>query len=245
MKLRHKIFLGFGIINLVLIVAGYLSIVEFNKLAGTAKKIMKDNYSSIEAGEVMQNSLEVKDRGLLLFLSGDTAEGSRLMNLSDSSFRSAYNYASKHISEKNEAETLTLIIERYNSISRVLEQVRISNEKEIKALVLLSYNPMQGELHAAINDFMELNRNSMFSKVASLSDRIYKINMPIIATIITVFLLTLMFTFIMNKLLLSPIQKIVSLIKPGALPPSIRYNPEATEVQIIENYIKHKIIVKE
>ena len=79
-SLRAKIFSSFMLLVLMLVIAGIMSIIEFNKVGVSIKNVMDDNYKSIEQTKQMLDALEREDSGLLMYLMGNREMGSQTIN---------------------------------------------------------------------------------------------------------------------------------------------------------------------
>jgi two-component system, NtrC family, sensor histidine kinase KinB len=79
LRLKHKLFLGFGGLLFIILIVGTQSISQLTLLGGSIDVILRENYRSVIACELMKESVERVDSGALFVLAGENEKGSSLI----------------------------------------------------------------------------------------------------------------------------------------------------------------------
>ena len=78
-QLRHKLYLGFGGLLVIILVVGIQSVGRLTQLGGSIDVILKENYRSVVACEHMKESVERIDSGAVFVLLGERERGAALI----------------------------------------------------------------------------------------------------------------------------------------------------------------------
>jgi methyl-accepting chemotaxis protein len=209
MGLRAKILIGFLILSSMLLIAGVWSIHELNTIGTSVQKFLDDNYRSVNAAKMMMEALEREDSATLLLLLGNWEEGRKIMDDADTLFQKGLQIAENNITEPDEAAFVELIRSQYNVYKDLLKKPIVGTNKEGN---LRWY--FQG-IHTAFLDvrnsvekLMALNDQAMYDTASDLKSRANRAIMPGIVAIVAAVFFSLMFSYLVNYYVVSPIIKI-------------------------------------
>jgi HAMP domain-containing protein len=209
MGIRIKIFLGFLILALMLLIAGAVSIHELTTIGKSVKKMLDDNYKSIEASRIMLEALEREDSGILLLLMGKWEEGRDILVKSDSMFLAGYEIAENNLTIDGEKEYVREIQGQYIEFKSIWQRPIVGTSKEG------NFSWYYDEAHAkfleikhAVKRLMELNEETMYSTSTFLKNRSARAIMPGIVSILAAIIFTLLFNYFIHFYVASPIVRI-------------------------------------
>ena len=87
--IRHKLFLGFGGLLLIVAAMGLLTMRQIDSLGGAIDVILKQNYRSVIACQEMTESIDHIDSGVLFTFAGHYDEGMSNIRHHEQDFRNA------------------------------------------------------------------------------------------------------------------------------------------------------------
>lgn len=164
MKLRFKILSGFFALALMLALAGVWSIYELNTIGTSAHDMLKDNYQSVHAANIMLEALEREDSGILLLMLGKWEEGRKILDSGDSLFWSGFDIAQHNLTIPGENNYIDIIREKYAHFKQVWEKPIVSTYKERN--VDWYFENIHADFLAtktAINDLRHINSETMYA----------------------------------------------------------------------------------
>lgn len=209
MGIRLKIFLGFGILASMLLLAGFISIHELTSIGKSVIKMLDDNYQSIEASNTMLEALEREDSGILLLLMGNWKEGRKHLLQSDSVFTDALSTAQNNITIEGEGDYIHQIKTSYSQYKQAWKMPIVGTNKEGNFEWYYSESHQQFiQVKRSIKSLMELNQKAMYNTSKALKDRSKRSVMPGIVAIITAVLFTLLFNYFIHHYFAEPIVQI-------------------------------------
>jgi methyl-accepting chemotaxis protein len=209
MGIRIKIFLGFLILALMLMIAGVISIHELTTIGKSVTKMLDDNYKSIEASRIMLEALEREDSGILLLLMGKWDEGRVILEKSDSMFLAGYAIAENNHTIEGEIEYTNDIKRQYFQYKSVWQKPIVGTSKE--GNFSWYYNEAHSnflKIKHSVKDLMDLNQETMYDTSTFLKNRSARAAMPGIVSIIAAIVFTLLFNYFIHYYVASPIVKI-------------------------------------
>lgn len=209
MKLRFKILSGFFALALMLALAGVWSIYELNTIGTSAHDMLKDNYQSVHAANIMLEALEREDSGILLLMLGKWEEGRKILDSGDSLFWSGFDIAQHNLTIPGENNYIDIIREKYAHFKQVWEKPIVSTYKERN--VDWYFENIHADFLAtksAINDLRHINSETMYRTATSIKDRSSRAVMPGIIAIITALVFGTMFNFFINYYVVNPLLRI-------------------------------------
>ena len=206
MGLRTKILSGFLILTMMLVVAGIWSIYELTTVGTSVQKLLDDNYKSINAGKTMIEALEREDSAVLLLLSGKWEQGRSIIESGDELFQRGFTIAQDNVTIPGELAYVDEVNTKY----------KIYKDLWVKPIVDTS---KQGnldwyfqEVHKAFIDaklsvekLIALNDQTMYRTASDLKNRAHRAIMPGIVAILAALIFTVIFNFLINYYVVSPI----------------------------------------
>lgn len=209
MGIRLKIFSGFMVLSLMLLIAGLWSIYELNTFGTSVQSFLDDNYQSIHAAKVMKEALEREDSAILLLLLGKWEEGRDILKSADNLFNQKLKFASTNITISGEQERLESIKLKYAVYKSLWERPIVDTDKEG------NINWYFQEIHSAflavkesINELINLNDQTMYETATRLKNRSNRAIAPGIVAIISALVFTFIFSYLINYYIVSPIIRI-------------------------------------
>lgn len=213
-KLKLKILSGFLLLIALLVVAGTVSIIEFQKLSRSVNQLIEDNYKTIESAREMLEALERTDSGVLLMLLGERDEGLAIIRSAKESFSKSFVIAQNNITEVNEDKYIANIQKLYDDFIQKIDQSIIDKEKGG------NINWYQGETYKsflevkhAVDELMSLNQSSMYGEASLLIDKSHRAIMPGIVAIVGALIFSLILSFFISKYYISPLSSLTDAIK--------------------------------
>lgn len=213
MGIRLKIFSGFLVLSLMLLIAGLWSIYELNTFGTSVQSLLDDNYRSIHAAKVMQEALEREDSAILLLLLGKWEEGRNILNSADSLFNQKLKFAATNITISGEQEHLESIKLKYAAYKSLWERPIVDTAKQG------DINWYFQEIHSAflavkesINELINLNDKTMYKSATWLKNRSNRAIVPGIVAILSALVFTFIFSYLINYYFVSPIIRITERI---------------------------------
>lgn len=205
-SIKWKIFSGFLVLTSMLFVAGSITIFEFITLSRTVNALLDNNYKTMQAASSMLESLEREDSGILLLLSGDKDTGLEMMAAGDSSFQIAYNEAQVHSYNQNDKELINIIHLRYQEYRKLLVGNKIDTISRSKMnWYSITIYPVFVGVKSSIKSVMMHNQEQIYNETTKLKDKSKRAIMPGIVAILSAIILTLLFTYFINKFFVKPI----------------------------------------
>ena len=214
MRLRPKIFSGFLILTLMLLIAGIWSIFELKNMGGSVQNILEDNYKSIMAAKNMIKALEREDSGILLLILGNWNEGREIIASADKLFENELEIATKNLTIPGEQSYIDSIRTKYQSYKRIWEKPIVDTRKQgnLNWYFETAHESFL-DVHSSVDELMYHNDQVMFKTASNLRNKANRSIMPGIVAIISALIFTLLFNFFVNYYFVSPIVRITKNIK--------------------------------
>jgi methyl-accepting chemotaxis protein len=203
----------------MLVVAGTISILEFNWLSTTVHGLIQNNYKSIEASKSMIEALEREDSGILLLMLGELNEGRKILESSDAQFLESFEIAKNNLTEENEEDFIKKIEDRYDNYKSSWGRPIVDTEKQGN-LTWYRTDIHQSFLTTkkAVDELMTLNQQVLFNEASFLREKSKRAIMPAIICIISAVVFSLLLSFFITLYFVSPIVRLtedVNTLKPG------------------------------
>jgi two-component system, NtrC family, sensor histidine kinase KinB len=161
--LRKKLSLGFGGLLLIILIIGGQSIVQFGELGQSIDVILRENYRSVVACQVMKETLERMDSGILFVLLGFGEEGNRLIRTNEARFEKALEAELGNITIPGEGEKAAALKGIFAGYRVVLHRIQgmppaaqQSREGYFKELL-----PLFQQAKDTADDILRMNQNNM------------------------------------------------------------------------------------
>ncbi len=173
-SLRSKIFLGYLLVILILIVVTIWSINNFTSLSDAINNIMVENYQSIKASESMIESLERQDSGILMILNKRRDEGRDTFKKNEQGFYRWLTRAEDNITIEGEEKIIAGINDLYFTYINSFDKFTELEESERRQFYYQEVFPQFNNLKESIRELREINQNTMLeaqNRADSRADR--------------------------------------------------------------------------
>ncbi|OJV37141.1 MAG: hypothetical protein BGO33_11245 [Bacteroidia bacterium 43-41] len=201
---------------LILIIAGVMSIIEFDKVGASIKKVMDNNYKSIEQTKYMIDALEREDSGLLMYLIGNREAGSQTIDSAYSTIENAIQIAQTNITEKDEDKYITNIIKEYDKFHTSVKQIADTSDtltSEEKSIIYLKNQQLYFTAKKSINELMQLNQNGIYKQTDLMKENSKRAMMPAIVSIVVAIVFALLLNFFISEYFINPIHRLIDGMK--------------------------------
>ncbi len=161
--LRRRLALGFGVLLLVVLAQGLLSIREMTKLGGSIDLILRENYRSVVACQQMKEALADIERQALRLLVDSKARVGEPIKSSSAKFAAALAAELDNITlpgEGERAEQLKNLYASYHEEAGKFLSPGLSDEGK-KALYFGRLEPLGQEIARAADEISTLNQDNM------------------------------------------------------------------------------------
>jgi methyl-accepting chemotaxis protein len=213
-SIKWKIFSGFLVLTAMLFVAGSITIFEFVTLSRTVNALLDNNYNTMQAASTMMESLEREDSGILLLLSGDKNTAREMMDAGDSSFQIAYKEAQVHSFSDSDMILIKSILPHYQKYRSLLDWNNIDTLSGNKMnWYSTTIYPVFVNVKSSIKSVMVHNQEQIYHETTRLKDKSKRAIMPGIVAILSAILLTLIFTYFINKFFVKPIMVLTNKVE--------------------------------
>jgi methyl-accepting chemotaxis protein len=214
MGLRFKILSGFLFLILILLIPGVWTIYKLDTIGVSIQKILDDNYASAQAAKSMLEALEREDSGILLLMLGQWEDGREIIEKADRQFEEQLAFAYDNISIEGEHEYLNAIKSVYGTYKNLWKRPIVDTDREG------NLNWYFKEVHKAflsvkeeVNKLMMLNEKIMYKTASDLENRANRAIMPGIIAIVSALIFTMIFIYLVNYFMVSPIIRITDAIR--------------------------------
>jgi two-component system, NtrC family, sensor histidine kinase KinB len=208
--LRRKILVGYGIALVLTIVVFAWAFVSLLHLGQASDAILRDNYKSILAAEVMINAIERQDSATLFMILGYAEEGTSIFHESEIEFLQWLGRAKDNITEEGEGKIVGEIGAGYSSYLAASSQLRLlrqSDPKESGTFYHQSVYPVFRAVRDACTRLREINERAMFNA----SDRAKQIAESAIGSMVVIGLVSLGiglgFSLLLSTLIVRPVRE--------------------------------------
>lgn len=209
MGLRVKILSGFLILALMLLIAGVWSVYQLKSLGTSVQQLLDENYKSINAADIMLESLEREDSGIVLLLLGKWEDGREIINSADTSFDQGYHIASNNVTIPGEGDYIKQINEKYQTYKNLWKKPIVGTKREGDlSWYLTNVHDAFLDTKASINALKALNEKTLYRTASDLKNRANRAVMPGTVAVISALLFSLLFSYFVNHFMISPIIEI-------------------------------------
>ena len=215
-SLRAKIFSSFMLLVLMLVIAGVMSIIEFDRVGASIKNVMDDNYKSIEQTKYMLDALEREDSGLLMYLMGNRETGSQTIDLAYSTIQNAIKLAQTNITERDEEKYIGNIIEEYEKFHTSVKQITdtsVTLTLDEKNEIYLQNQQLFFAAKKSINELMQLNQDGIYKQTELMKENSKRAMMPAIVSIVAAIVFALLLNFFISEYFINPIHRLIDSLK--------------------------------
>lgn len=206
MGLRTKIVSGFLILTMMLVVAGVWSIYELTTVGTSVQRLLDDNYKSIDAGKMMIEALEREDSAVLLLLSGKWKQGRSIVESGETLFQKGFIIAQNNVTIPGEPAYVEEIEARYKIYKDLWVKPIVDTSKEGNLdWYFQEVHQAFLDVKLSVEKLIALNDQTMYRTASDLKNRAHRAIMPGIVAILAALIFTVIFNFLINYYVVSPI----------------------------------------
>jgi two-component system, NtrC family, sensor histidine kinase KinB len=125
--MRSQLLFSHLLLVLLMLVVMIGAVINFALLGGSIRKILKDNYASVRAAQVMKETLERQDSGAAFLLGGEGQLGKIQFETNARLFEEAYQAEAHNITEPGEQQMVNEIGDRYRAYHIAVSQFLSAN----------------------------------------------------------------------------------------------------------------------
>ena len=211
MRIKYKLFAGFLLINIMLVIAGSMSIYELLQLRKKTVTTIDANYIALNRLNTMLKAVESEDRAVLLLLLGQWEDGRNQLSKADSIFRATYLEARSRVKDNT---ALDNIGKQYIVFKHIWELPIVDTKKQGN---LSWYNktfiPSFRKTTSQIEKAMSYSRSRLHAESKQIFEESYTALMPGIVAIISAILMSLLMYFFISRFFSHPINSMLKGLK--------------------------------
>ncbi|MFW6238316.1 MAG: ATP-binding protein [Halanaerobiales bacterium] len=211
-SLRSKIYLGFFIVIILLIIVNLWSISNFGSLSEAINSIMVENYQSIKATENLVESVERQDSSLLMILDGEREDGQSTFRENEQEFYKWLGRAEDNVTIEGENEIIEEISDDYlNYINYFDEFLHLEEGKRdfyYQEILPLFYSVKEG-----IRDLRSINQETMVEAQQRADGRADSAVISTVIISILAVIAALGFGIYLSRIILRPIKDLKRAIR--------------------------------
>ena len=213
MKLRSKILSGFLILALMLLIAGVWSIYQLNTIGTSVQQLLDDNYKSIKAADVMSQALEREDSAILLLM-GNWQEGRNILQSAHLSFMEGFEIALNNLTIPGEKVYVDRIRAKYKAFNDLWTRPIVDTDKQGNLnWYFTTMHKAFLDLKSSVNELKALNEETLYRTASGLKNRANRAVVPGTVAIVSALIFSLIFTYLVNLFMVSPIIRITRSIE--------------------------------
>ncbi|MBT4483742.1 MAG: HAMP domain-containing protein, partial [Candidatus Latescibacteria bacterium] len=210
--LRKKIILGYGIALSLVVLVLALALINLSRLGKASANILRDNYESIIAAEIMIDALERQDSAVLLILLGRTDAGMLQLRSNESEFLQWLGRAKDNITIEEEGEILNELENTYTEYLVSVSKLQTLIDSQVFSPESWYFDTIQitfQRVYDAIIRLRELNQNTMFT-ASDIAKRIARqAMMSMLLTGCVAIGFGLIFSLVLSKMVTRPLQRLM------------------------------------
>ncbi len=212
-SLAGKIFLGYFLIILILLLVVVWAITNFNQLSSAINNIMEENYRSIQASEQMIEAIERQDSAILLIIGGQGEDGIQAFRRQEQEFLKWYSRAEDNITIPEEESILENLISSYTEYLLSFDHIRELQSDQRQEYYNYEYMNTFTGTKEIIRELRSVNQDTMIqaqqeADMRAVNARVSTVIISIIGIIIAV-----ISGLYLSKKIISPVRLLQSGIK--------------------------------
>ncbi|MDC1105591.1 hypothetical protein OAT16_02735 [Prolixibacteraceae bacterium] len=208
MKIRVKIFAGFFIMAILMIVAGAISGIEFSRIGISINRILGENYKNIEASNQMLVGLEKQNNGILLILQGQWNDGYEELEDGSNTFIKGYNIV-KNDTLDAVGKASIQSLETHLSALNMMKDSTLFNQQTatLKWYYEKPYRMITVMRHE-VKTIQKINQDALYSTSTNLKERARRAIIPGIVVVVALLMFIAIFTYLVNHFFVNPLLRI-------------------------------------
>ena len=209
--LRTKIFSAFLVLALMLATAGTFSILSLRRLGGSVQGLMDENYRSIVACQQMTEALERADSGVLLILSGRSAEGETTLADAEHLFGEGLVAAKGNLTIPGEGGYVERVEDAFARYRALWPEPEVPDTRE-RLFETYSGGPHATfqEAKRAVAGLRTLNATTMYDTASRLQAMARRALIPGIVAILAALLFAVLFAYLIEYYLVAPLRRLTA-----------------------------------
>lgn len=214
MNMRVKLFTSFLVMAVLLAAAGVVSLALLKSQGDSVASMLDQNYRSIEACDQMAEGLERADSGVLILIGGQAKEGEAILKEADEKLGNAFNVARNNITVPGEDRLVAQVDERLAAYRRNWAPPAPAEPAERRMQwYFAASHPAFLEAKHAVARLRSLNATAMYGTASSLQSRARHALVPSVVAIAAAFLLTVLFTYLIDLFVIAPIRRLTAAVR--------------------------------
>lgn len=210
MGIRKKIFSGFVILGVVLLLSGIIAIYEFVNMRNRVAQVVTDNVTSINSASLLLKVTDEYNFGLLKSM-GDTGAAAIPNIQEDTRFVDNLTQAVNKYSNLKERNMADSVIFAYTAYIHVMKEAPYIWQGEYQSKRSWYFNrlyPVYMKLRGYIQQLMLLSQESLAESSQNLSHSFYRTLMPCVVAVGVGIVLVILFNYFINLYFIKPILSI-------------------------------------
>jgi PAS domain S-box-containing protein len=208
-SLRTKVLIGYMVLIVATAGLGIWSVVNFVTLGGAIGHILQRNYRSIEAAQMMLDSLERQDSAELMYLFGQEKQGEDLFNSTEATFLENYAQAKDNITEVGEQEIIESIGKLYPEYLLLFDGLRAADRETPSEFYLNTVKPHLDETKKECRNLLRINQNAMLRAEKQARRRSDYAIYSSISVLALVIIFGLLFGFKISRFIIRPLHRFI------------------------------------
>ena len=210
MGIRRKIYSGFVILGVVLLLSGVIAIYEFVNMRNSVSQVVTDNITSINTASLLLKVTDEYNFALLKSM-GDTCAADIPDIKQDTRFADYMDVAKSmytDIREKNMADSVIYAYTAYIHVMKEAPYVWQGEYRSKRTWYFGRLYPVYMKLRGYIQQLMQLSQESLADNSQDLSHSFYRTLMPCVVAVGVGIVLVILFNYFINFYFINPILKI-------------------------------------
>lgn len=204
--MRRKIFWGFGMLALLLFVAGMFSFFELRRLSNTTRTLIQSGKHNIESAKQMLDAVNDQNVALLqMIVVGQRRSSDSLLLAGEQDFEKALSDISLTIGELSELDSIYVARDRYdNLVAEFLKEPHVDMEDWFTNHYRDTYN----NLIAKIKSYLFVSQRNLGEKAERLEGDAYRVITPTLFALVVAILLCAMLVYFIDLYFVSPVVRL-------------------------------------
>ena len=211
--LKGKIFLGFLLVVLILIMVSLWAINNFINLSDSINNIMVENYQSIKASESMIESLERQDSAMLMILNNHNSEGQKTFRENEQEFLKWLARAEDNITIKGESNYIKEINSNYTNYLELFSEFKEIESNQRRNFYYTDIINNFYKLKNSIRDLRAINQDKMVQAQKKADSRANRAIISTLAISVSAIIVALVFGFYLSNIILKPIKRLKNAVQ--------------------------------
>ncbi|MFW5789889.1 MAG: HAMP domain-containing sensor histidine kinase [Bacillota bacterium] len=209
-SLSGKIYAGFILVIIILLMVALWSINNFSTLSSSINNIMEENYRSIQSSENMIESIERQDSAILLMLSGQEDEGLNRFRNNEQEFLKWFSRAEDNITITGESEIISELKETYTDYLIRVDEFRSLEGEDRQQFYNENYSESFFNTKEKIRELRSVNQEEMISAQQEADSRADRAMLSTVLISILGIITAIFSGFYLTNKILSPVDQLQS-----------------------------------